>query len=155
MWEGAFGSAAKVSDTLMSWVPLVLAASGLVVTFTAGLWNIGVEGQIVAGAIAATWVARSLGPGWWWSRQRCWLGRGCAWALLAVAPHQGRCKRDLRGLGLDFVAAGLAVYLILGPWQRQGVASTSEPMFPCGRRGSPLSPTCGCLLSPSGSPWLG
>jgi simple sugar transport system permease protein len=129
VWEGAFGSAAKVSDTLMSWVPLVLAASGLVVTFTAGLWNIGVEGQIVAGAIAATWVARSLpGPGWVVvpAALLAALAGGVAWALLAgLLRTRGGVNEIFGGLGLDFVAAGLAVYLILGPWQRQGVASTS------------------------------
>ena len=29
------------------------------------------------------------------------------------------------GLGLDFVAAGLATYMVIGPWAREGVASTS------------------------------
>ena len=29
---------------------LLLASTGLLVTFSAGLWNIGVEGQIIAGA---------------------------------------------------------------------------------------------------------
>ena len=63
--EGSFGSASKISATLLAWSPLLLASAGLVVTFAAGLWNIGVEGQIVIGAVAATWVARSLpGPGW-------------------------------------------------------------------------------------------
>ncbi len=63
--EGSFGSASKISATLLAWSPLLLASAGLVVTFAAGLWNIGVEGQIVIGAVAATWVARWLpGPGW-------------------------------------------------------------------------------------------
>ncbi|MGZ8620250.1 MAG: ABC transporter permease, partial [Actinomycetota bacterium] len=46
LWDGSVGSAAKISDTLAAWVPLTLAAAGLVVTFAAGLWNIGIEGQI-------------------------------------------------------------------------------------------------------------
>ena len=47
--EGSVGSAANLSDTLTAWVTMVLAAAGLVVTFRAGLWNIGVEGQVIAG----------------------------------------------------------------------------------------------------------
>ena len=39
---------------------MLLASTGLLVTFTAGLWNIGVEGQIVMGAIAASWIALKL-----------------------------------------------------------------------------------------------
>ena len=48
----------KFSDVLVAWVPLLLATAGLLVTFTAGLWNIGVEGQITLGAIFTTWVLR-------------------------------------------------------------------------------------------------
>ena len=32
----------------------------MLITYAAGLWNIGVEGQIVMGAIAAAWVAREI-----------------------------------------------------------------------------------------------
>ncbi|HKZ75852.1 MAG TPA: ABC transporter permease, partial [Actinomycetota bacterium] len=32
LWDGSVGSAAKVSDTLAAWVPLALAAAGLVIT---------------------------------------------------------------------------------------------------------------------------
>ena len=61
--QGSVGDGGKLVDTLMAWVPLVLAAAGLVVTFAAGLWNIGVEGQIVMGAIAASWSPASVhGP---------------------------------------------------------------------------------------------
>ena len=62
IWDGSMGSSDRIGDTLMAWVPLTLAGVGLVVTFSAGLWNIGIEGQIVIGAIAATWVGRTL-PG--------------------------------------------------------------------------------------------
>ena len=52
--EGSVGSLSKLSVTLLAWSPLILAAAGLVVTFAAGLWNIGVEGQVIMGAIAAS-----------------------------------------------------------------------------------------------------
>ncbi len=57
---GAFGSVKKFSDVLVAWVPLVLVTTGLLVTFTAGLWNIGIEGQITLGAIFTTGVLRLL-----------------------------------------------------------------------------------------------
>ena len=44
---------------LVAWVPLLLATSGLLVTFAAGLWNIGIEGQITLGAIFTTWALRA------------------------------------------------------------------------------------------------
>lgn len=127
--EGSFGSASKMSATLLAWSPLLLASAGLVITFAAGLWNIGVEGQIIVGAIAATWVARSLpGPLWVILPATIVAGAigGLLWALIVgVLKTYGGVHEIFGGLGLDFVAAGLAVYLVLGPWQRTGVASTS------------------------------
>ena len=60
--EGAFSGKTRFADTLMAWAPVAIASAGLIVTFGAGLWNIGVEGQILAGAIAASLAARTV-PG--------------------------------------------------------------------------------------------
>ena len=59
-FEGSFGSSQRLGDTLMIWVPLLLASSALIITFSAGMWNIGIEGQIIAGAVAASFVAREF-----------------------------------------------------------------------------------------------
>ena len=56
--SGAFGNANKIGDIAVAMAPLVLCSAGMLVTFAAGLWNIGVEGQIVAGALMTTWVVR-------------------------------------------------------------------------------------------------
>src|SRR5512135_3118980 len=55
MWNGAFGNVVKFGDVILALVPLLLASVGLLITFTAGLWNIGIEGQIVMGAIFTAW----------------------------------------------------------------------------------------------------
>ncbi len=129
IWDGSMGDTDRIGDTLMAWVPLTLAGVGLVVTFSAGLWNIGVEGQIVMGAIAATWLARTLPGGPIVLLSLMFLAGavgGMLWALLAgVLRTKGHVNEIFGGLGLDFVASGLAVYLIIGPWKRHGIASTS------------------------------
>jgi ABC-type uncharacterized transport system permease subunit len=129
LWQGSAGSSGKLADTLMAWVPLALAGGGLVVTFAAGLWNIGVEGQIVAGAIAASWVARDVpGPSAVLIPMTLLAGvvGGALWALVAgLLKTRGGVNEIFGGLGLDFVASGVAVYLIIGPWKQQGIASTS------------------------------
>ena len=127
--EGSVGSPGKLSITLLAWSPLILAAAGLVITFAAGLWNIGVEGQLIMGAIAAAWVAREVpGPVWVVVPATIVAGAlgGALWALLAgVLKTKGHVHEIFGGLGLDFVAAGFATYLVIGPWKRAGVASTS------------------------------
>jgi simple sugar transport system permease protein len=129
LWSGSLGSSVKLPDTLLTWVPVTLAAAGLVVTFAAGLWNIGIEGQIVIGAIAAAWVAREVsGPAALLIPLTLVAGvvGGTIWGLFAgVLKVYGKVNEIFGGLGLDFVATGLATYLIIGPWKRAGVASTS------------------------------
>ena len=129
IWVGSFGSLGKSADTLRVWVPLVLAAAGLVVTFRAGLWNIGVEGQVTLGAVGATLVARTVsGPGIVVVPLMliAALIGGALWGLLAgVLRTHGRVNEIFGGLGLTFVAFSLVTYLVLGPWAREGIASTS------------------------------
>ncbi len=138
IFVGAFGTYKRFTDVLVSWVPLLLASSGLLITFTAGLWNIGIEGQIILGAIATTWALRllqdsSLPPAVSLSLATLvgMLG-GAIWALLAGALKTfGGVNEIFGGLGLNFVATALTLWLIFGPWKRPGIGSMSgtEP-FP-------------------------
>ena len=135
---GSLGSVKKITDVLVAWVPLVLATSGLLVTFAAGLWNIGIEGQITLGAIFATGALRltlESGPPPALAIGIAVLAGilgGAIWALLAgLLKAYGGVNEIFGGLGLNFVAVALNVWLIFGPWGRPGVASMSgtEP-FP-------------------------
>ncbi len=129
LYQGSFGSMSKLSATLLVWVPLVIASASLVITYNAGLWNIGVEGQIVMGAIFATWAVRTVpGPGWFVILCGIITGivGGVLWGLLAgVLKTHGGVNEIFGGLGLFFVSVGLTTYLVIGPWSREGVASTS------------------------------
>jgi len=58
---GSFGSLNAVSETLTAATPLVLAGLGLALGFRAGLFNIGAEGQLLLGGMAAVIVGFSFG----------------------------------------------------------------------------------------------
>jgi len=62
---GIVGSVGNISNVLVAWMPLLITTAGLLVTFAAGLWNIGIEGQIVMGAIFTTWALRGLQHSSW------------------------------------------------------------------------------------------
>jgi ABC-type uncharacterized transport system permease subunit len=122
MYDGAFGTSDKQLSTLAFLVPLLLASSGLLVTFRAGLWNIGIEGQIVLGAIGASWVAlmKLDLPGWLLIvlELSAAMIAGALWAALAaVLKTRGRVHEIFGGLALNFLAVILTNYLISGPWQ--------------------------------------
>ncbi len=122
MFEGAFGDSAKQLSTLAFLVPLFLASSGLLITFRAGLWNIGIEGQIILGAIAASWVAlmelNLPGPLLIILELGAAMIAGALWAALAaVLKTRGRVHEIFGGLALNNLAIILTNYLISGPWQ--------------------------------------
>lgn len=64
--EGAFGSTNALADTLVKATPLLLVGLGICIAFRGGVINIGGEGQLVVGALAATVVGLSFpnSPGW-------------------------------------------------------------------------------------------
>jgi ABC-type uncharacterized transport system permease subunit len=130
--SGAFGSSKNLTTVLITWSPLLLTTAGVLITFAAGLWNIGVEGQMVLGAIFATWMLRllqdtSLPPALIIILGIVWgMVGGALWAALAGALKTfGGVNEIFGGLGLDFVATALTIYLVFGPWKRPGVGSMS------------------------------
>lgn len=60
LFSGSLGSVSAISETLTSAAPLILAALGIAVGFRAGLFNIGAEGQMIMGGVAAVVVGFSF-----------------------------------------------------------------------------------------------
>lgn len=58
--RGSFGSLNALSETLTAATPLVLAGLGMALGFRAGLFNIGAEGQVLVGGMAAAIIGFSL-----------------------------------------------------------------------------------------------
>lgn len=137
MFTGSVGSMRKFAEVLVSFVPLLLVTAGLLITFSAGLWNIGVEGQVVLGAISTVWVLRyfvdsTLSPALIITLAMLMgmLGGACWAALTGMLKIFGGVNEIFGGLGLNFVSNALTLYLIFGVWKREGVASMSgtEPL---------------------------
>jgi len=66
LWEGAFGSSNAFAETLVKATPLLLVGLGICISFRGDVINIGGEGQMIVGAIFATWVGLTFTelPGW-------------------------------------------------------------------------------------------
>jgi ABC-type uncharacterized transport system permease subunit len=132
LFLGIVGSVNNVSNVLVSWMPLLIVTAGLLVTFAAGLWNIGIEGQIIMGAIFTTWVLRVLQhstvPGGIIIVLGILAGifGGALWAfLVGLLKTFGGVNEIFGGLGFNFIANAMVLWLIYGPWRRPGVASLS------------------------------
>lgn len=66
LWDGAFSDRRAIAETLIYSAPLILGGLAFAISSRAGLFNIGVEGQLVVGGFTAALVgAWQLGlPGW-------------------------------------------------------------------------------------------
>jgi ABC-type uncharacterized transport system permease subunit len=60
LFIGAVGSPRAISETLFAATPLIFAGLAVAVGFQAGLFNIGVNGQMHIGGMAALWVGFSI-----------------------------------------------------------------------------------------------
>jgi ABC-type uncharacterized transport system permease subunit len=54
--RGSLGSANSISETIVTATPLVFAGLSVALAFRAGLFNIGAEGQLLAGAMTAAFI---------------------------------------------------------------------------------------------------
>ncbi len=66
LWEGAFVNRKALAETLVKATPLLLVGLGICIAFRAGVINIGGEGQMVVGALLATFIGLNFEgwPGW-------------------------------------------------------------------------------------------
>lgn len=64
--EGAFGSTNAFAETLVRATPLLLVGLGICIAYRGSVINIGGEGQMIVGALVATWVGITFTdlPGW-------------------------------------------------------------------------------------------
>ncbi len=63
MLRGALGSAYSLSEVLVKTIPLILTGLAVSLAFRMRFWNIGAEGQLTMGAVAAAGMARFWSQG--------------------------------------------------------------------------------------------
>ena len=62
LFTGSLGSRRAITESLFAATPLILAGLAVAVGFQAGLFNIGANGQMHIGGMAALWVAFTISP---------------------------------------------------------------------------------------------
>lgn len=60
LWQGAFGDAYYIGETIRQIIPYILTGLAVAFAFRTGLFNIGGEGQVIVGWLAAVWVGISF-----------------------------------------------------------------------------------------------
>ncbi|MBP8638562.1 MAG: ABC transporter permease [Dictyoglomi bacterium] len=119
----AFGSIYGITETLTKSIPLMLCGIGLSAAFKSSIWNIGAEGQLLMGAVGATWIALYVIP----NAPRLilltvmFLSGAIFGALWAFVPAILKIKFNLNeiiiSLMMNYIAIEFVNYLVYGPWR--------------------------------------
>jgi general nucleoside transport system permease protein len=132
--EGAFGNWNACVDTIVKSTPLIFTGLAVSIAFSGALWNIGADGQLTMGAIAAGAIGTHLGD----------LPHSIAVAIVLVAGALGgaawsgiagwlRARRDVNEvistIMLNFVAVQMLSWMVHGPLMEPSHAyPTSAPI---------------------------
>ncbi len=122
IFRESLGSVYGLSETLVKATPLILAGLGVSMAFRMQIWNIGAEGQIYIGAIAASGVALFSGIASPPLMLGCMFAAAflCAglWAAVAgVLRARWQVNEVIVTLLMNYIAILWADYLIFGPWK--------------------------------------
>ena len=109
MISGAFGSVFSISEMLTRATPLILTGLAAAIAFRAKLWNIGAEGQLYMGAMAAVAIGSGVidGPSWIMIPVVMIAGM-VAGALMLIGPTLMKTR-----LGVDEVVTTLLLNFIV------------------------------------------
>lgn len=119
--RGTLGSRRMAPEILSRAIPLLLCGVGLALAFRAQFFNIGAEGQLLAGAVAATGVAlfvpvpdRLVLP----TMFAAGFAGGVVWGLLPTLLRvRLQVNEVITTLMMNSIALYLVAWLIHGPWK--------------------------------------
>ena len=121
--DGALGKTTAVRQTVKIAVPLLGTALAIAPCFRMRFWNIGAEGQITAGAVAASyfalfWYDRFPSPLLLLIMGIAGILAGGAWAMIpAFFKAKWNTNETLFTLMMNYIIIGVVRYLQGGPWE--------------------------------------
>ena len=119
--KGALGSKLGLAETVRRAIPLLLCGVGLTIAFRALFWNIGAEGQLLLGAVAAAGVALFSGLPDVLLLPAMFIAGFFAGALWGLIPAALKARLGINDvittLMMNYIAIYLVEWLIHGPWR--------------------------------------
>ncbi|MGH1978424.1 ABC transporter permease [Rothia sp. L_38] len=117
-----------ITETLTMATPLIFAGLAIAISFRAGLFNIGAQGQIILGAIVSGWVALNAGLPLPLMIPLVLIGGligGAIWGgIIGVLKAKTGAHEVILSIMMNYIAANLLTYLLKTPvLQREGSAN--------------------------------
>lgn len=128
--QGAFGTPIALTITLTKSVPLILAGLAVALAFRCSVFNIGVEGQLMVGAMSASIFGAYFS---FWSPLHIFfvilmsMGAGMLWAAVpAFLKLKANVNVVISTIMFNYVATFLVQYLVLGPFKGDTAAASTH-----------------------------
>lgn len=134
------GTSAGLSGTLVLMAPILAMAAGLLIAFTAGIWNIGADGQFLMGALVVGILGPSLVsslplyPALGILLLAGALG-GAVWALVpTLLKTRYGLNEIITTIMMNYTALYLSSWLVKGPFKDPSVVPPQTVLIPVGKR---------------------
>lgn len=119
--EGSLGTELRIKQTIIKAIPLTITSMGILVAFRMKFWNIGGEGQIVMGAMAASYVALNYGslpkPILLLLMAMAGIVMGGFWAFIpALFKRKFGTNETIFTLMMNYIGIKFVMFLQYGPW---------------------------------------
>ena len=121
LFKRGMGTSLGVIESIIKMTPLLIISAGLMTCFSAGLWNIGTEGQFLIGAMMAGWAAPLLSeifslPIYLVVVALLGILGGMTWILIpAILKSRYDINEIITTLMMSWVAVSLVTWLVKGP----------------------------------------
>ena len=110
LWKGAFGDIYFFGETVRQVTPYILTGLAVAFAFRAGLFNIGAEGQVIAGWLAAVWIGTTIDAPAFVHIPLALLAAALAGALLAFVPGYLKAKLGVHEVIVTIMFNYIALY---------------------------------------------
>jgi ABC-type uncharacterized transport system permease subunit len=134
LFDGAFGTKEELAETLVQATNLLFPALGIAIAFRAGLFNIGAEGQLILGGLAAGWFGAQFPLPGYLAVPMVLVAGALAGGLWGAIPGFLRARfganEVIATLMLNVVATLLATYLVGGPLAQAGGGDQETATLP-------------------------
>ena len=133
LFKGALGSKRTIAETMLSTTPLVLGGLAVVVGFRGGLFNMGVEGQIVLGGLVAAYLGYAVSlPRYLHLALGLLAGAlvGAAWgAIPGYLKARYKAHEVITTIMLNYIAFAIGGYMVAvgGPMKEVGELLPASP----------------------------
>ncbi|MEZ5143278.1 MAG: ABC transporter permease [Acidimicrobiales bacterium] len=140
MFGSTFSSPSKIGEIFVRGTPIILAALAVAIPARAGLVNVGGEGQLVIGGVAAAGVALALpdlpGSVLLVLMIVAAMVAGALWAAVAALLRLWvNINESVTTLLMNYIAVDVMLFLIYDPWKdKAGSGQPATPALPVGAR---------------------